>query len=239
MQLIIDIGNTSVKYYCAGREFLSLDELGQSRHCEPAGRSNPLEALIISTVPAKNNIEQDNFIIWAEKQGIAKPQLQVYDPVKDSKITKIYAGIGADRIAKLDAARARHPARDIIIFDFGTATTMTVCSAAGELLGGYIALGFLASLKTLGNCAELPSIDVTDVTDLRIQSRVQNLNLGNTTNEAILNGTLLAHQGMIDAWLNSACAVTKNAVTIATGGSRDLFKDKFDHCFSAACLFSN
>ncbi len=222
MQLIIDIGNSSVKYYYAGQEFSSLDKL-------PKGVVTT--ALVISTVPSQNNIEQDNFIIWAGKEA----SVHIYDPQQDSKLKGLYAGIGADRIAKLEAARRRYPNRDIILFDFGTATTMTVCNSQGEFLGGFIALGLEVSLKALGNCSELPSLDLTS---MRSQSRVQNLSLGNTTNEAILSGALLAHNALIDSWLESARKTTNNAVTIATGGQRELFATKFDHSISAAELFN-
>jgi|GEM_PF-3075496 len=265
MQLIIDIGNSSVKYYYAGREFSSLDELAcdrgiamaakpsrddaaQTRHCEPGGRSNPpTEALIISTVPAKNNIEQDNFIIWAQQQGVSQPSVTIYDPSM-SGLTNLYNGIGADRIAKLDAARSHYPKRDIILFDFGTAITMTVCSAQAELLGGFISLGLSSSLKALAACSELPDL----ATSLRARRAKQSStsngllrrdapcnDLARSTDEAILHGTMLAYEALIDSWLAKARDMTTNALTIATGGDREYFADSFDYSFSSACLFND
>ncbi len=243
MQLIIDIGNSSVKYYYAGQVFSSLEDLPSSLRAQ---RSNPpIGALIISSVPEKNNIEQDNFIIWV---GDKEAKVQIYDPLKDSKLKGLYPGIGADRIAKLEAARILYPSRDIILFDFGTATTMSVANTQAEFLGGFISLGLSASLKTLANCAELPdlsggllSINEPDGSFMRFKSRVQNpgchdINLAKSTNEAILSGAILAHDALIDSWLKSARVSTNQALTIATGGDRELFKSKFDLVISAAEL---
>lgn len=224
MQLIIDIGNTSVKYYYAGQEFSSLEKLPHV-----AIKS----ALIVSTVPSQNNTEQDNFIIWALKHGAHDPEINIYEPLKDSKLKKLYTGIGADRIAKLDAARAQDPNRDIILFDFGTATTMTVCNSQGEFIGGFIALGLNASLRALGNCSELPNLSshCDDHSD-------EAIHLAKSTDEAILSGSILAHQALIDSWLKSARLVTSNALTIATGGQREFFADKFERVCSSAELFN-
>jgi type III pantothenate kinase len=46
--------------------------------------------------------------------------------------------VGADRIANAIAATQRHPGRDVIVVDCGTATTFDAVSAAGDYLGGAI-----------------------------------------------------------------------------------------------------
>ncbi len=221
MQLIIDIGNSSVKYYYAGQEFSSLEKLP---------REASTSALIISTVPSQNKIEQDNFIIWAGKDA----SVDIYEPQQDSKLKGLYAGIGADRIAKLEAARSKYPDRDIILFDFGTATTMSVANSQGEFLGGFIALGLDSSLKTLGNCSELQDLSSA----LKSENHSSSLDLGKSTDQAILSGAILAHNALIDSWLESARTKTTKAITIATGGRRDFFAKKFERVVSAAELFS-
>jgi type III pantothenate kinase len=52
--------------------------------------------------------------------------------------------VGADRIAGAIAASQRHPGRNLIIVDCGTATTFDVVTAAGDYLGGVILPGIRA-----------------------------------------------------------------------------------------------
>ncbi len=199
-------------------------------------------------MPSHNKREQDNFIIWAREQGKLSPELKIYDPLRDSKLKGLYTGLGADRVAKLDAARVRYPKRDIILFDFGTATTVSVANAEGEFLGGFIALGFAACLEALGDCSELPdlsSVILSEAKDLHNAAkgsfalRAQDDNwLGKSTDEAILKGTVLAHNALIDSWLELACEVTNDPVIIATGGQREIFAAKFEQNISAAKLFN-
>jgi type III pantothenate kinase len=66
--------------------------------------------------------------------------------------------VGADRIAGAIAASQRHPGRNLIIVDCGTATTFDVVTAAGDYLGGVILPGIGVSAETLASrTAKLPA----------------------------------------------------------------------------------
>ena len=75
--------------------------------------------------------------------------------------------VGADRIVNGVAAHERHgraddgSARDLIVVDFGTATTFDAISARGEYLGGVICPGVNISADALfERAARLPRVDV-------------------------------------------------------------------------------
>jgi type III pantothenate kinase len=68
--------------------------------------------------------------------------------------------LGADRALNMIAAHARHPG-DLIIIDFGTATTFDVVDYRGAYKGGIIAPGINLSLDALVTAAaKLPRIAI-------------------------------------------------------------------------------
>src|SRR3712207_5994688 len=68
--------------------------------------------------------------------------------------------VGADRALNAIAAHAKHPG-DLIVIDFGTATTFDVVDASGAYRGGIIAPGINLSLDALVNAAaKLPRIAI-------------------------------------------------------------------------------
>ena len=70
------------------------------------------------------------------------------------------AAVGADRALNCIAAHARHPG-DLIVIDFGTATTFDVVDYSGAYKGGIIAPGINLSLDALVTAAaKLPRIAI-------------------------------------------------------------------------------
>src|SRR5947209_8774866 len=66
--------------------------------------------------------------------------------------------VGADRALNAIAAHAKYPG-DLLVIDFGTATTFDVVSSSGAYTGGIIAPGINLSLDALGSAAaQLPRI---------------------------------------------------------------------------------
>lgn len=125
--------------------------------------------------------------------------------------------VGADRIANAIAANARHPGRDAIVVDCGTATTFDVITAGGDYLGGAILPGLGISAETLASrTARLPAVEI---------SRPE-VALGRSTVESIQSGLYFGHVGAIR---QLATALTREAfpggrpVVLGTGGFARLF----------------
>ncbi|MDD9897931.1 MAG: type III pantothenate kinase [Candidatus Melainabacteria bacterium] len=204
-RLIIDIGNTRVKYY-ADKLFSSVDELpqNQSYKVNIIASSEPDE--VIKELEAKLKIEN----------------LEIFDPQQQDYLTGVYPGLGADRVAKLIGALEKFPGSDVIVVDFGTATNMSVASKDRKFLGGFISLGLQASLQALGkNCQALD--DLSDEQPLA-------LDLAQSTQDAILAGTYSGHLAMVDEWLEAAQGLCSNdVVKICIGGDAKYFANLFDH----------
>ena len=72
-----------------------------------------------------------------------------------------YTGFGADRIIDITEAMFKYPHKNLVIFDFGTATTYDVLKK-GVYIGGGILPGIDMSINALyGNTAKLPRVKFT------------------------------------------------------------------------------
>jgi type III pantothenate kinase len=126
--------------------------------------------------------------------------------------------VGADRIANAIAATQRHPNRDILVVDCGTATTFDVITATGDYLGGAIMPGVGVSLDTLAShTAKLP----------RVELARPSVALGRSTIESIQSGVFHGQVGAIRQLISvlaSEAFAASNPRVIGTGGHAWLFE---------------
>lgn len=134
-------------------------------------------------------------------------------------VKNIYQTAGADRIANATAARSLHlsqaAAPAAVVLDFGTATTLTAVSKQGEFLGGFITLGLGRTLSALNSStAQLPAVKFEPGA-----LDIKKLKPAFNTSDAIYNGTILAHVGLVNFWMETALKdLPKGTIVIATGG---------------------
>src|SRR4051812_6944080 len=133
--------------------------------------------------------------------------------------------VGADRALNVIAAHAKHKG-DLIVIDFGTATTFDVVSATGAYTGGIIAPGINLSLDALVNAAaKLPRI--------AIETPPGNSVIGRTTESQMIIGIYWGYVAMIEGLTDRIKRELGRPVTVvATGGLASLF-DKHTNAFDA------
>ena len=134
--------------------------------------------------------------------------------------------VGADRALNAIAAHAKHKG-DLIVIDFGTATTFDVVDASGAYKGGIIAPGINLSLDALVNAAaKLPRI--------AIEAPKGNLSvIGKTTQDQMQIGVYWGYVAMLEGLVERMKReLGKSATVIATGGLAELF-DKYTNVFDA------
>jgi len=131
--------------------------------------------------------------------------------------------VGADRALNAMAGHAKH-AGDLIIIDFGTATTFDVIDFSGAYKGGIIAPGINLSLDALVSAAaKLPRIAIAAPQDESV--------VGRTTETQMLIGVYWGYVAMIEGLVARLKAEIGRPVTvIATGGLAVLF-DKHTEVF--------
>ena len=131
--------------------------------------------------------------------------------------------VGADRALNAVAAHAKYPG-DLLVIDFGTATTFDVVSATGAYSGGIIAPGINLSLDALVSAAaKLPRI--------AIEAPAGNSVIGRTTQDQMLIGIYWGYIAMIEGLSERIKRELDRPVkVIATGGLATLF-DKHTNVF--------
>ncbi len=134
--------------------------------------------------------------------------------------------VGADRALNAIAAHAIHEG-DLIVIDFGTATTFDVVDTSGAYKGGIIAPGINLSLDALVTAAaKLPRI--------AIEAPSGNLSvIGRTTEDQMLSGIYWGYVAMIEGLVERMRAEIGRPLTVvATGGLATLF-DQHTEIFDA------
>lgn len=124
------------------------------------------------------------------------------------------AEVGADRLVNTVSAFMRY-GPDLIVLDFGTATTFDVVGSDGAYVGGVIAPGINLSLEALKNAAaHLPHIDITQPQSV----------VGRNTVACMQSGAFWGYIGLIEGICERIAAERERTMTvIATGGLSPLF----------------
>jgi type III pantothenate kinase len=239
MLLAVDVGNTNLVFALVdggeikARWRIATDPrrtadqysvwLHQLLELEGFGRDD-VEGVIMGTVVprALHNLE-----VLSEKyfhktpviagQGAAEwpLQLDVDEP----------QSVGADRALNAIAAHAKYPG-DLLIIDFGTATTFDVVSSSGAYTGGIIAPGINLSLDALVSAAaKLPRI--------AIEAPQSESVIGRTTETQMIIGIYWGYVAMIEGLTDRIKRELDRPVTVvATGGLATLF-DRHTKVFDA------
>lgn len=126
--------------------------------------------------------------------------------------------VGADRIIDALGAVTLYPGRNLIVVDFGTATTVCAITKQREFLGGNIVPGVRLAMEALEEkTAQLPSVEIVPVKTA----------IGRTTVESIQSGLYWSNVGMVRELVRR---MTKEAfpdedppMVIGTGGFAHLF----------------
>jgi type III pantothenate kinase len=131
------------------------------------------------------------------------------------------SSLGADRAVNAIAAHAKYPG-DLIVVDFGTATTLDVIDFNGAYKGGIIAPGINLSLDALvGNTAMLPRI--------AIEAPRSNSVIGTNTEDQMLIGVFWGYVAMMEGLIaRIRTEIGRPAKVIATGGLAVLFDEATD-----------
>lgn len=126
--------------------------------------------------------------------------------------------VGSDRIANAIAATHLYPNKDLVIIDFGTATTFCAVTKDKDYLGGIIIAGLKISMEALeSKTSRLPSVEITRPNTVIGRSTVESIQSG------LYYGTIgtvkeLTHRIQMESFSG------RQPFLIGTGGFTQLFK---------------
>ena len=126
--------------------------------------------------------------------------------------------VGSDRIANAVAATFLYPEQNLIVVDFGTATTFCAISAQKEYLGGTILPGLRLQMSSLeANTSKLPAVEIVKPSTCVGRSTVESIQSG------LFYGTYGAVKEITQRIANEMFDGQKPLV-IATGGFASLYE---------------
>lgn len=127
--------------------------------------------------------------------------------------------VGADRIANSIAATHLHPNQNLLIVDFGTATTYCAVSKDKDYLGGVITAGLRISMEALeSRTSKLPAVEIVPHQECLAKTTVDSIQSG------LYFGTIGQVKEIAGRIANEAFDGQKPKI-IGTGGFASLFSD--------------
>lgn len=233
MILTIDIGNTTIH----GGVFKNDELILQFRKTSQLRASSDEIGLFLKTVLRENGIDPDNIRDIALCSAVPDADYSLRSAcIKYFNLTpfQLQAGVrtglkiqyhnplevGADRIANTIGAIHLYPGRNLIIVDFGTATTFCVVSKSKDYKGGVIIPGIQISMEALDErTARLPAVEITSCDTV----------VGRSTVESIQSGLFFGQIGVVKELKNRITQEIfpgETPMMIGTGGFSILFREE-------------
>ena len=128
--------------------------------------------------------------------------------------------VGADKIANAIGAILRFPGRNLLIVDFGTATTLCAVTKEKEYLGGIITPGMNISMAALeSQTARLPTVEIVRPSEVLGRSIVESIQSG------LYFGTLASVRSLA-ALVEKEHFANSRPVIVGTGAFGRLFEQE-------------
>ena len=222
MRLMIDIGNTNIKYayFVEG----CIKEKGTSKTQDTSkvlyDYSGKVKNIMLSSVkPIPERI-----LSKPKSQGCKLIILSSEVKMPFKTLYKTPKTLGADRLALVAGAVFGFPNKSVLIIDVGTCITFDFVDSKKKYLGGSISPGLQMRLNALSNqTSALPLVRLSEPQDL----------IGGSTKESILsgvvNGAIKELDGTIDAYKKRYPETT----VVITGGDASFFDKKLKNSIFA------
>jgi type III pantothenate kinase len=226
MLLVIDVGNTNTVVGVFDGDKLvqnwrvrtvanhTVDEYGMliySLYKSSKISTKSVSDIIISCVvpPMLNILEPLCEKYFHVKPLIVEPGIKTGMPIHYDNPREV----GADRIVNAVAAFDKYKT-DLIIVDFGTATTFDYVSKKGEYMGGCIAPGIVISSEALfEKASKLPRVEFKKPKTLVAKDTISSMQAG----------IMFGYAGLVDGIVERMKAEVKsNPTVIATGGLAEI-----------------
>ncbi|WP_299113478.1 type III pantothenate kinase [uncultured Winogradskyella sp.] len=209
MNLIVDVGNTLVKFAIFEKDNLIWKEsfkLSQfKKEYKLLKKQFPkLKSAIVSSVGRLSDKQID--LIEADFSVL---ELNSKTKVPFTNKYKTPETLGVDRIALVSASVLKYSQKHVLIIDAGTCITYDFITNENEYLGGAISPGLRLRYKSLNNLtANLPLLE----------TKVPKTIVGDSTEASIHSGVVLGTVNEIDGVINIYKEKYSDLTVILTGG---------------------
>lgn len=225
MNIILDIGNTSCKIaFFEGMEQKKFLRVSNPEEIVPAIADEKVDTIVCSSVRHRSRI------LLAQLKQLAGKVIEfdlkyVRDQLKNGNqllapLNNMPDGMGADRMAAILEASIEFPSSDILLFDFGTATTVEFIDAGGHYRGGSISLGLNTRYRALSHFTRKIPLCSPDVI-LNRMSINEISTIGYDLDTALAAGNVLGLKFEIEGYI----AAHPQREVILTGGDAAVFAE--------------
>jgi len=189
MNLIIDVGNTFVKFAVYNQSKLEEKVVGELKNFEDlvqdvlADYPNITQSIVSSV----GKLEKPHIEVLEAQTQVLELSHKLKLPFKNLYATP--KTLGVDRIALVSASVEQFPDNNVLIIDAGTCITYDFINSKNEYLGGAISPGIRLRYRTLNNLtANLPLLETKMPDEI----------LGNSTDNSIHSGVVFGVLKEID-----------------------------------------
>ena len=228
MNLIIDIGNTSVKLAIFDQEKLIFKEIVTLENLLKAVDDikkifSDVEKAIISSVRKLKKSDVDYI-----KKYFKVIIVDTTTKVPFQNLYKSPKTLGVDRIALVSASVQKYYKQNVLIIDAGTCITYDFINSENKYFGGAISPGIRVRYQSLNNLtANLPLLETKTPQNLTGNSTAESIHSG------IINGILLEMEGAINRYDKKY----KDLTVILTGGDADFLSKQLKSSIFANSIF--
>ncbi|KQC31056.1 type III pantothenate kinase [Flagellimonas eckloniae] len=228
MNLVVDIGNTLIKYAVFENRSIIYTQTSESglflsKVKELFEVYPKIEYALISSVGTLERKEQDIISLFC-KVYVLSSSSKV--PFKNS-----YASpqtLGMDRVALATAAFYNNPRGNTLVIDVGTCITYDMVNNAGEYIGGAISPGIPMRYKAMHNqTANLPLLEPEDILDV----------IGNSTQACMHSGVINGVCQEVDGIISQYHDRFQDLTVILTGGDSHFFAKRLKNTIFANSKF--
>ncbi|WP_036380216.1 type III pantothenate kinase [Muricauda sp. MAR_2010_75] len=228
MNLVIDIGNTLIKYAVFENGNIVYDQSSESglflSKVKGLFEQYPkINHALISSVGKLDRKERDIVALFC-KVHVLTHDSKV--PFKNSYATP--QTLGMDRVALATAAFYHNPRGNTLVIDAGTCITYDMVNNFGEYIGGAISPGIRMRYKAMHNqTAALPLLEPEEIWDFIGNSTAASMHSG------VINGVTQEVDGVIEQYRNRFQHLT----VILTGGDAQFFAKRLKNTIFANSKF--
>ncbi len=228
MNLVVDVGNTSIKLAVFDNGRMVIDQITDAASFlrkikELFGIYPRINNAIVSSVGKLTHKEIKVLSLFCKVHRLGP----------DSKIPfkNRYASpktLGVDRIALATTAYYQYPKTNVLVIDAGTCITYDFLNDHGEYLGGGISPGVKMRYRAMhGQTTKLPLLDPEVVEDF----------IGNDTNGSMHSGVFFGVVGEVDGIIDLYNDRFPHLTVILTGGEAHFFGKRLKNSIFADSKF--
>lgn len=215
MNLIIDVGNTRVKWAVFNEMAIvksvvePYSTVGET--IRKYLKKNKIDHIIVSSVGTKDVFDPK---VFNDHKNVIYLDHSTKIPFKNNYESP--KTLGVDRIALVSAAAIKYPKKNVLIIDAGTCITYDILNKKNEYLGGAISPGISIRFKALNKyTANLPLLKIKrySLTGRDTESSILS---------GVLNGTIQEMKGVIKQYSHKYSDLT----VVLTGGDANFLAKK-------------